>query len=499
MLLRGNGTNSLNLVRGIGKPGLRLRPASPHHLSDGIVHTLLEAIAQGRLQPGMTLPSEMRLARAAQVSRVTMRSALERLKAVDLISSRRGGETRVALPEAPGRGVDLLTRDYLHTLDDVGHVMEMLLIYALRQGDARGAADEGPAIYHFASLSADIQDSSPDAARHLDVLSFLAAASQSPLCQYMFQLLGNSILCFFEKACDGARRLGTLPDIDALAQQMRVPVASHRFEPALPILKRYMALLREAIPSARPYPSQDPDQILDLLTGLSRRRISDFVIESLQSLFSSRNQACESRLPSERMLADQLGVSRSSIQTALSWFREQGYIDTSPRSGTRMARRPELPANLHSEVKAKYRTHNDMCEIRSLLEPWAVGQAARNVAACACGAESLKTVLNETRWSSRMGNFRSIDDLRFHSAIAKASGSAVYRYLVEANYDVLFDYFDFSLTGLSMGRQINEEIQHHHASIVHHIERGEPAEAASWQAEHSHSFQTAYRECRGAN
>lgn len=266
-----------------------------------------------------------------------------------------------------------------------------------------------------------------------------------------------------------------------------------------PLLKRYMALLREAIPSARPGPFQDPDQILDLLTGLSRRRISDLVIESLQSLFSSRNQDCESRLPSERMLADQLGVSRSSIRAALSWFCEHGYIYTSPRSGTRITRKPELPRNLHSQVKARYRTHNDMCEIRSLLEPWAVGLAARNATTCASELESLKSVLNETQWSSRMGNFRSVDDLRFHSAIARASGSAVHRYLVEANYDVLFDYFDFSLTGLSMGQQINAEIQHHHASIVHHIERGEPTEAASWQAEHSHSFQTAYRECRGAN
>jgi len=234
MLLRGNGTNSVNLARGIGKPGLRLRPASPHYLSDSIVHTLLEAIAQGRLQPGMTLPSEMRLARAAQVSRVTMRSALERLKTADLISSRQGGETRITLPESPGRGVDLLTKDYLHTLDDIGHVMEMLLIYTMRQRDVRGATDDGSALDNFASLSIDIQESSPDAARHLDVFSFLIAASQSPLCQYMFQLLGNPILCFFEKACDGAQRLGTLSDIDTLAQQIRVPVSANRFEPALP-------------------------------------------------------------------------------------------------------------------------------------------------------------------------------------------------------------------------------------------------------------------------
>jgi len=52
----------------------------------------------------------------------------------------------------------------------------------------------------------------------------------------------------------------------------------------------------------------------------------------------------QSRIPSSRMLADELGVSRNTVVTALDQLKAEGYLDSVPGSGVRVAdmRAPDL-------------------------------------------------------------------------------------------------------------------------------------------------------------
>lgn len=69
-------------------------------ISDRIAEEIHRLIRTGRLSPGELLPGERRLAAMMKVSRASLRTALERLKAEGLIVTVHGGGTKVA-PQPP--------------------------------------------------------------------------------------------------------------------------------------------------------------------------------------------------------------------------------------------------------------------------------------------------------------------------------------------------------------------------------------------------------------
>lgn len=66
--------------------------------SDAVASALKNFIAKGHYAPGERLPSERDLAGALSVSRVSVRSALQHLKAQKIVISRPGGGTYVSTP-----------------------------------------------------------------------------------------------------------------------------------------------------------------------------------------------------------------------------------------------------------------------------------------------------------------------------------------------------------------------------------------------------------------
>jgi len=80
--------------------GIDYQPLNTTSLSQQVANKIREAIANGTLKPEQRLPSETELAERFQVSRPTIREALKRLAAQNLVRSRRGptGGTFVTRP-----------------------------------------------------------------------------------------------------------------------------------------------------------------------------------------------------------------------------------------------------------------------------------------------------------------------------------------------------------------------------------------------------------------
>lgn len=72
---------------------------SRHTLADTVFVDLLERILSGELEPHAPLPSEPELAKAADVSRLTVREALKTLQAQNIVTVRRGLGTFVNPPD----------------------------------------------------------------------------------------------------------------------------------------------------------------------------------------------------------------------------------------------------------------------------------------------------------------------------------------------------------------------------------------------------------------
>ncbi|MBU3201852.1 FadR family transcriptional regulator [Clostridium estertheticum] len=63
--------------------------------SDKVFNVIQEKIISGEYKPGMKIMSELKLAEELQVSRVSVREAIEKMSAVNIVSKRRGGGTFV--------------------------------------------------------------------------------------------------------------------------------------------------------------------------------------------------------------------------------------------------------------------------------------------------------------------------------------------------------------------------------------------------------------------
>jgi GntR family transcriptional regulator, transcriptional repressor for pyruvate dehydrogenase complex len=89
-------------------------PIKKFRTSDLIVEEIWSAILRGDLNPGDRLPPERELVDQFEVSKVTLREALQKLEAYDLIERKRGAAGGSFVQEmAPTKGFELI-RDYLN-------------------------------------------------------------------------------------------------------------------------------------------------------------------------------------------------------------------------------------------------------------------------------------------------------------------------------------------------------------------------------------------------
>ena len=106
--------------------------------ADQVARTITDLIAGGSLSPGERLPGERQLAERMGVSRVSVRAALQRLKAQGMVTSVQGGGTRVASASANlDAGLAVLLRGKLDNLHDLAEIRMALETWAA--GRARSA------------------------------------------------------------------------------------------------------------------------------------------------------------------------------------------------------------------------------------------------------------------------------------------------------------------------------------------------------------------------
>ncbi len=165
--------------------------------------------------------------------------------------------------------------------------------------------------------------------------------------------------------------------------------------------------------------------------GMNGRR-SDGVGDDLAVLNYLRDQIvggvlkAGTKLPSERSLCADLGVSRGYVRKALAKLEHYGLIETLPQKGTIVAGLgTKAISGLIASVGSLDETFKptELYEIRSLMETFAA-----RMAAVRADQDDITEIL---RWHSEFrakaeGGQRALEeDHLFHLAIAKASGNSV--------------------------------------------------------------------------
>jgi GntR family transcriptional repressor for pyruvate dehydrogenase complex len=208
-------------------------------------------------------------------------------------------------------------------------------------------------------------------------------------------------------------------------------------------------------------------------------RISDQVTDRILARIASGEWGPGHRLPGERQLAEEMGVSRVSIRAALQSLKTQGLLDAVQGGGTRViASSAAMDPGMLELVRVNRDNLHDLAEIRAILEAWAVGRAALNRSDE--DLAELTRIIAATEADIAGGEHKSENDVCFHLAIAKASGSGIYLHIMAVIRGILHQMVDYHRYELFPSREDDQVILGQHRSIFEAVKAKDPvaAEAA---------------------
>ena len=212
-------------------------------------------------------------------------------------------------------------------------------------------------------------------------------------------------------------------------------------------------------------------------------KISTQVTERLLARIAAGEWTVGQRLPGERQLAEQMGVSRVSVRAALQTLKTQGFLDAVQGGGTRVISNADtMHPGLAELVRVSQSNLHDLVELRGILETWAVRRAA--LSATPAQIAELADILAAGASDLSRGRRKAENDICFHLAVAKASGSGLYIHLMGLFRGILQQMLDYHRCELFTAPGDDATIQDHHQAIFAAIRGGDPEAAAAAMQRH---------------
>lgn len=191
-------------------------------------------------------------------------------------------------------------------------------------------------------------------------------------------------------------------------------------------------------------------------------------------------------LPGESDLATDLGVSRLTVREAIKGLQARGLVDI------RQGRRPTVafpnarPIGdfFTSAIRRDPRQLLDLLEVRLALEVHIASLAASRAGRASLAAMELALESMRRNASSPDPDAIHADDIRFHEALAAASGNQLLSFLIEAMETPLHASRMQSLRGhLSRGGTVADVIEQH-ARILDRVKVRDVKGAGAAMKEH---------------
>ena len=217
-----------------------------------------------------------------------------------------------------------------------------------------------------------------------------------------------------------------------------------------------------------------------MLTPLKKTKLHEKISKQILDLILSGELKAGDRLPTERELSEQLGVSRTAIREAITQLEQKGVLQTRADGGT-IVREISFGSILPfiSEVLSTD-THllSDLLGVRKLLESEMARDAARNITPEK--AEKLKQYAEAFEKSIRDGHTGLTADNRFHGYIAELAQNSAMQLINEMCSELLSDT---RLATLRIPEQREQTIADHF-EICQAIAMGDSDLAANRMREH---------------
>jgi DNA-binding FadR family transcriptional regulator len=211
------------------------------------------------------------------------------------------------------------------------------------------------------------------------------------------------------------------------------------------------------------------------------RRLYQQVADQIRTVIEQGGFHPGSRLPPERELALQLGVSRPSLREALIALEIEGRVEIRMSSGVYVCE-PPPPAASGAETPALGESPSELMQARSVLEGSIIALAAARVTRQ--GLDRIRVSLDAMRHDVHRGRPAVEADRRFHVAIAELTGNSILVRLVGELFDGRKGAISTRITRRSESGRTWQEALQEHELIYEALESRDPQEAAAAMAAH---------------
>lgn len=222
---------------------------------------------------------------------------------------------------------------------------------------------------------------------------------------------------------------------------------------------------------------------------MKKLRIAEQLTHDLQQMITSGHFTLGERLPAERALAEQFGVSRPSLREAIQTLISRGLLLSKPGGGTFVqSDTPHATAPCSSPLIELFRENSeyrfDVLEIRHALE----GNAAWYAALRATDEDKLNIRARYDDMIARHGSPDPMDEARadadFHLAIVEASHNLVLLHIMQNLFELLQNGISHNLGKLYTIPRVFDPLKQQHHELMEAVLASNPERARKAAQEH---------------
>jgi GntR family transcriptional regulator, transcriptional repressor for pyruvate dehydrogenase complex len=219
----------------------------------------------------------------------------------------------------------------------------------------------------------------------------------------------------------------------------------------------------------------------------------ELVLHRVEAELAAGRLRIGGRLPGERALAEQLGISRPSVREAVRVLEAMGVVRTStgsgPEAGAVIVAEPVSPltAVLRLHLATNHLPMGDVVQTRLLLESW----SAREAAARSLGAGELKVaseLLDRMDDAGLSPEEFHLLDAEFHVALSGLAGNVLIAAVMTSLRSAIHGYVMAAVPNLPDWEGTAVGLRAEHRAILAAVREGQPERAASLVTAHIRGF-----------
>jgi len=217
-----------------------------------------------------------------------------------------------------------------------------------------------------------------------------------------------------------------------------------------------------------------------MFKSIKHMKVSDEIANQIKQLIIDGKLKPGDKLPPERELIKQFGVSRPSLREALNALVAMGFLEVrqAKRTFVRSVVSKLIEDPIALLIKADTQKIFDLIEVRKAIETWAAYQAAQK--ASREDIQQLEAITHEMQKAFEEGRSWEKQDADFHLAIAKATHNTIHMHIMSGIYDLLKE----SMSRIFVDREQVKKLMKHHHQIYLAIKNRSPEKAREKTLDH---------------